>query len=87
MMPSKWVGFNWDPHNAYPKEQAYPEAYNLLPKKRMMNVQIKGKGVMPTSPEKQDWKAIMQALDRDGYKGKIGLETHIFDGNGKAVRS
>ena len=45
-----------------------------------MNVQIKGKGVMPNSPEKQNWKAIMQALARDGYKGKIGLETHIFDG-------
>jgi hypothetical protein len=22
----------------------------------------------------------MQALDKDGYKGRIGLETHIFDG-------
>ena len=21
-----------------------------------------------------------QALDKDGYKGKIGLETHLFDG-------
>lgn len=80
MMPSKWIGFNWDPHNAYGKEAAYPDAYNLLPRKRMLNVQIKGKGVMPNSPEKEDWKAIMQALDRDGYKGKVGLETHIFDG-------
>jgi len=35
---------------------------------------------MPASPEKEDWKAILLALDRDGYKGKIGLETHIFDG-------
>ena len=79
LMPSKWIGFNWDPHNA-PKEVAYPDAYNLLPKKRMMNVQIKGKNIMPTSPEKQDWKGIMQALSKDGYKGKLGLETHIFDG-------
>ena len=78
-MPSKWVGFNWDPHNA-PKEVAYPDAYHLLPKKRMLNVQIKGKNVMPASAEKQDWKGIMQALERDGYKGKLGLETHIFDG-------
>jgi len=80
MMPSKWVGFNWDPHNAYGKEVTFPDAYNLLPKKRLLNVQVKGKGVMPSSPEKQDWKAIMQALDKDGYKGKIGLETHLFDG-------
>jgi sugar phosphate isomerase/epimerase len=80
LMPSKWVGFNWDPHNAYGKEVTFPDAYNSLPKKRLMNVQVKGKGVMPSSPEKEDWKAIMQALDKDGYKGKIGLETHIFDG-------
>ena len=52
----------------------------MLPKNRMLNVQVKGKGVMPASPEKEDWRGIMQALDKDGYKGKIGLETHIFDG-------
>ncbi len=80
LMPSKWVGFNWDPHNAYGKETSYPDGYNLLPKKRMLNVQVKGKGIMPASPEKEDWKAIMTALDKDGYKGKIGLETHLFDG-------
>jgi hypothetical protein len=43
-------------------------------------VQVKGKGIMPNSPEKDDWRAIIQRLDKDGYKGKIGLETHIFDG-------
>ena len=80
LIPSKWVGFNWDPHNAYGKETSYPDGYSLLPKSRMLNVQVKAKGVMPSSPEKEDWKAIMQALDKDGYKGKIGLETHIFDG-------
>jgi sugar phosphate isomerase/epimerase len=77
MMPSKWVGLNWDPHNAFGKEEAYPAGYSLLPKKRILNVQVKGKGVMPASPEKQPWKEIMQALDKDGYKGKIGLETHV----------
>jgi sugar phosphate isomerase/epimerase len=80
LIKSKWVGFNWDPHNAYSREKAFPDAYNLLPKARMMNVQVKGKGIMPNSPEKDDWRAIMQRLDKDGYKGKIGLETHIFDG-------
>ncbi|HLH16430.1 MAG TPA: sugar phosphate isomerase/epimerase family protein [Bryobacteraceae bacterium] len=79
-IPSKWVGCNWDPHNAYGKETSYPDGYSLLPKKRILNVQVKGKGVMPSSPEKEDWKAIMQALEKDGYKGEIGLETHIFDG-------
>ncbi len=80
LINSKWVGLNWDPHNAYGKEKSYPDGYAVLPKKRILNVQIKGKGVMPASPEKEDWKAIMQALDKDGYKGKIGLETHLFDG-------
>ncbi len=80
LIPSKWVGYNWDPHNAYGKEKAYPEGYSLLPKERMLNLQIKGKGVMPESPEKEDWRAIFAALNNDGYEGKVGLETHLFDG-------
>ena len=80
LIPSKWVGYNWDPHNAYGKETSYPDGYNLLPKSRMLNIQVKGKGVMPSSPEKEDWKGIMTSLEKDGYKGKIGLETHLFDG-------
>ncbi|MGD0498797.1 MAG: sugar phosphate isomerase/epimerase family protein [Bryobacteraceae bacterium] len=79
-IPSKWIGMNWDPHNAYGKETSYPDGYRLLPKKRILNIQVKAKGVMPNSPEKEDWKAIMTALDHDGYSGKLGLETHIFDG-------
>src|SRR4029077_9233707 len=51
LIPSKWVGYNWDPHNAYGREKAYPDGYQALPKARMLNLQIKGKGVMPESPE------------------------------------
>ncbi len=81
LIPSKWVGLNWDPQNTLgTKEAPFPDGYNVLPRKRMFNVQIKGKGVMPSSDQKLDWKAIMQALQKDGYSGKIGLETHIFDG-------
>ena len=80
LIPSKWLGMNWDPHNAYGKETSYPDGYKLLPQKRLLNIQVKAKGVMPTSPEKEDWKAIMTALDNDGYSQKLGLETHIFDG-------
>lgn len=80
LLPNKYIGLNWDPHNAYGKETSYPEGYDALPKDRILNLQIKGKGVMPESPEKEDWKAILQALERDAYKYKIGLETHIFDG-------
>lgn len=81
LLPSKYVGINWDPQNVLgQKETPYPDGYALLPKKRLLNVQIKGKGIMPDSKDRLDWKAIMQALDRDGYRGHIGLETHIFDG-------
>jgi hypothetical protein len=80
LISSKWVGCNWDPHNAYGKEKAYPDGYQALPFKRMMNIQIKAKGVMPESPEKEDWKSIFQALGKDRYAYRIGLETHIFDG-------
>jgi hypothetical protein len=80
LIPNKYIGYNWDPHNAYGREHSFPEGYAALPKERMLNIQVKGKGVMPSSPEKEDWKGIMQALERDNYKYKIGLETHIFDG-------
>jgi len=80
LIPNKYIGYNWDPHNAYGREHSFPEGYAALPKERMLNIQIKGKGVMPSSPEKEDWKAIMEALSHDNYKHKIGLETHIFDG-------
>jgi sugar phosphate isomerase/epimerase len=81
MLPSKWIGFNWDPQNALPlKEVPWPNGYAVLPKKRMLNLQFKGKGIMEKSPEKIDWAAIVKALDKDGYQGQLGLETHLFDG-------
>ena len=80
MIPSKWLACNWDPHNAYPQELAFPDGYRALPPKRILNIQIKAKGVMPDSPEKEDWMAIFQALGKDRYAYRIGLETHIFDG-------
>jgi len=80
-MPSKWIGINWDPQNTLgQKEVPYPDGYNLLPKKRILNVQFKGRGIMPDSKDRLDWKAILQGLDKDGYKGQVGQETHIFDG-------
>lgn len=80
LVPSPWIGVNWDPQNTLEyHETPFPDGYALLPKNRIENVQFKAKGVME-GPEKLDWKAILRALERDGYKGQIGLETHIFDG-------
>lgn len=78
LVPSKYVGINWDAMNGMGlKEEPYPAGYRKLPKKRIGNVQIKGKTLLDY-PEKLDWKAIFAALEKDGYQGQVGLETHIF---------
>jgi len=80
MMPQKNVAFNWDPDNgAALKEVPFPDGYALLPKKRIENVQMKGKSLLEAD-RKLDWAGIFQALARDGYRGAVGLETHYFDG-------
>ena len=78
MIPSKAVGLNWDVLNGFDmKEETFPHGYSLLPKNRIWNVQAKGKSLL--DPEKiQPWPAIMRALMKDGYKGCIGLENHMF---------
>ncbi len=79
LVPSKWVGINWDPYNGVAhKEPPFPDGYRLLPKKRIGNVQIKGRSILD-GPQKLDWRAIMDALIKDGYKGRFGLETHTGD--------
>jgi sugar phosphate isomerase/epimerase len=79
-VPERTVGFNWDARNATLfGEIPFPTGYNLLPKQRMKNVQIKGHDIL--DPEKPiDWAPILAAMDADGYQGRLGLETHYFDG-------
>lgn len=80
LIPSPAAGINWDPVNELNRKQSpYPEGYALLPKNRIANVQMKAQALV-TGPEFLKWDEIFQALDRDGYRGKIGLETHVFDG-------
>jgi L-ribulose-5-phosphate 3-epimerase len=78
LIPSRWVAINWDSLNGLAwHENPFPDGYQVLPKDRILNVQIKGKTVLDY-PEKLDWKTIFRTLQADGYAGKIGLETHIF---------
>jgi len=78
LIPDKNVGINWDPFNAEnTKEKAFPDGYAMLPKKRIGNVQIKGKSLLPAYTP-MDWPGIFRTLIQDGYKGAVGLETHIF---------
>jgi sugar phosphate isomerase/epimerase len=78
-IPSKNFGLNWDALNGqHMKENAFPEGYNLLPKDKLWNVQIKGKTILKAFPDWMDWNPIFTALEKDGYTGQIGLECHIF---------
>lgn len=79
MIPSKAVGVNWDPDNGTKlKEAAYPDGYRHLPIKRIANVQMKGRTLLDGYTEKLDWSEIFAGLEKDGYQGQVGLETHIF---------
>jgi L-ribulose-5-phosphate 3-epimerase len=72
------VGINWDADNGQSRgEKPFPDGYQRLPHKRVWNVQIKGRTVLDY-PQKLDWAGIFHALEHDGYKGQVGLETHIF---------
>jgi L-ribulose-5-phosphate 3-epimerase len=78
MVPSKALGCNWDAMNGEDlKEKAFPLGYGLLPKDRLWNVQVKGRSLMEEG-KKIDWRAIVAALRKDNYQGRVGLETHMF---------
>lgn len=79
-IPEKTAGCNWDARNALTMHEVpFPDGYKLLPIKRLRNAQIKGHDMLDAE-HPLDWGAIFAALDRDGYQGQIGLETHYFDG-------
>jgi L-ribulose-5-phosphate 3-epimerase len=72
------VGINWDTLNGVPlHEKPFPDGYETLPKDRIWNVHVKGKSLLDY-PEHLDWPAILSALERDGFSGRLELETHIF---------
>jgi sugar phosphate isomerase/epimerase len=72
------VGINWDSLNGLALgEKPYPDGYESLPKDRNWNVHVKGKSLLDY-PEHQDWPTILTALERDGFMGRLELETHIF---------
>jgi len=77
MLPRN-VGVNWDSLNGLPLgEKPFPDGYESLPKDRIWNVHVKGKSLLDY-PEHQDWPAILKALERDGFAGRLELETHVF---------
>ena len=80
------VGINWDSLNGMPLgEKPFPDGYDTIPKDRNWNVHVKGKSLLDY-PEHQDWPGILDALERDGFTGRMELETHIF-GEGQVAAS
>jgi sugar phosphate isomerase/epimerase len=80
LVPSKSLGFNWDPQNTLAlHETAWPEGYALLPKARMWNMQIKAEG-LADGPRQINWRKLLNAVQKDGYGGEISLATEIFNG-------
>jgi len=80
----------WDPANAYVAgEKAYPDGYRLLPVERIAHVHAKdctwnGHHPIwgPLGEGDIGWRAQIEALKADGYKGYISLETHWPGPNG-----
>jgi sugar phosphate isomerase/epimerase len=77
---------NWDPGNAatFPGSDPYPKGYDLLPKRRIGHCHAKSVvrepgGKWQWAPVGQgvvDWVGQLRALDRDGYRDAVSLETH-----------
>ena len=77
---------NWDCLNGLELgEKPFPDGYDSLPKNRVWNVHAKGKSLLDY-PEHQDWPGLLRALERDNFRGRLELETHIF-GEGQVAAS
>jgi sugar phosphate isomerase/epimerase len=75
----------WDPANALVSgEVPFPDGYRKLPPARIVHVHAKDCKIadnhkytwVELGAGDIDWKGQMAALDRDGYRGWISLETH-----------
>ena len=85
-VPESNFMLNWDPGNAatFPGSQPFPDGYNLLPKNRIghchaKNVVRKTDGKWEWAPVGTgvvDWAAQLRALQHDGYRYAVSLETH-----------
>jgi sugar phosphate isomerase/epimerase len=77
---------NWDPGNSatFPNDTPYPDDYDLLPHNRIGHCHCKdvtrepgGKWEWaPVGAGTIDWVGQLRALNRDGYRYAVSLETH-----------
>ena len=85
-IPDRNFMLNWDPGNAatFPNSEPFPRGYDLLPKKRIGHCHAKS--VIRKPDGKWEWAAVgtgvvdwpgqLAALQRDGYRYAVSLETH-----------
>ena len=84
-IPNKNFMLNWDPGNAAALGSTpYPNGYELLPKQRIGHCHCKD--VVTKPDHKYDWAPVgsgivnwvgqLQALQRDGFRSGLSLETH-----------
>jgi len=83
---SPHLALNWDPGNAVMRGEfdAYPTAWNLLPKGRIHHCHVKNavKGAdgkvqwSPVGTGIIDWTAQFRDLAKSGYRDAVSLETH-----------
>jgi len=75
LLPSKSVGLDWAPAEALkPGETPWPDGYRQLPKGRIFHVTAEPAD-FGDGPAFINWRKILEALERDGFGGEIGLET------------
>jgi L-ribulose-5-phosphate 3-epimerase len=83
---SPYLMLNWDPGNAATRdEKPYPDGYSLLPKDRIGHCHCKDAIKKPDGKGYEwaamghgiiDWTGQFAALQRDGYRFAVSLETH-----------
>lgn len=85
-IPESNFMLNWDPGNAatFPGSEPFPRGYNLLPKHRIGHCHAKS--VIRKPDGKWEWAAVgtgvidwagqLAALQRDGFRHAVSLETH-----------
>ena len=85
----------WDPANALVLgERPFPDGYAALPKAKIVHVHAKDCVVNghkatwgPLGEMGVDWRGQLAALNRDGYRGAISLETHWRGADGNRLNA
>jgi L-ribulose-5-phosphate 3-epimerase len=85
----------WDPANALVAgESPFPGGYALIPPERLIHVHAKDCTVRDHTPAwcavgdgAVDWRGQIDALERDGYRGWLSLETHWKGPNGDKMEA